>query len=186
MVQTQRLSGSARTKLIILLPRLRRFAAILAGSRDGADTLLRSACKKILAGGRVSQQGAAFDLWAFGELHADWLAGLRSQENPISQGPGDASTFLPAGASDGDEHSRDIAEILGNLPPQQRSAALLVYGEGFSYDEAAQILDTPFQTVIARVSRALGSFIARADWLDSTGLGGAKVEKLQHTKRQAG
>ena len=186
MVQTQRLSGSARTKLITLLPRLRRYAAILAGNREAADTLLRSACKNMLDGGRVSRQGTAFDVWAFGELHADWLAGLRSQNNPISQAQGDAATFLPADASSEYEHSRGIADILATLPPQQRSAVLLVYGEGFSYDEAAQILDAPFKTVLARVSRALGSFIARADWLDSTGLGGAKVEKLQHTKRQAG
>ncbi|GBE44666.1 MAG TPA: hypothetical protein ENH05_02550 [Rhizobiales bacterium] len=186
MAQTQRLSGSARTKLIFLLPRLRRFAAVLAGNRESADALLRAACKNMLDGARAFQQGTAFDLWAFGELHGEWLAGLRSHNNPISQGQGDASAFLPADASGEIGKFQEIAEILAKLPPQQRSAVLLIYGDGFSYDEASQILDAPLPTIIARVSRALGSFVERADWLDSAGLAGAKVEQLQQTNRQAG
>ncbi len=167
MAQSERLSASARNKLITLLPRLRRFATLLAGDRGGADALLRSACRKILDKGDSFQQGTAFDLRAFSELHSEWLSGLRSHETPISQGQGDASAFEPAGREDDDGHFHEIANILAKLPPQQRSAVLLVYGEGFSYDEAGRILDTPLPTVITRVSRALASFIERADWLDS-------------------
>ena len=185
MAQTQRPGGSARTKLILLLPRLRRFAAVLAGNPESADALLRLACKKMLVGADVFQQGTAFDLWAFGELHGEWLAGLRSHDNPISQGQGDAAAFLPADTSGEIGRCKDVAEILAKLPPQQRSAVLLIYGDGFSYDEAAQILDAPSQTIVARVSRALGSFIERADWLDSAGPAGASVEQLQQTNRQA-
>lgn len=186
MAQSERLSASARTKLITLLPRLRRFAILLAGDREGADSLLRSACKKILDEGHAFRQGTAFDVLAFCELHGEWLRDLRSHETPISQGQGDASAFEPAGLEGGDGHLPEIADILAKLPPQQRSAVLLIYGEGFSYEEAGRILDTPVQTVIARVSRALASFIERADWLDSAGLSGAKVEQLNQTKRQAG
>lgn len=186
MAQTQRLSRSERTKLIILLPRLRRFAVLLAGNTVSADALLRLACKKMLDGARAFRQGTAFDLWAFGELHGEWLAGLRSHNNPISQGQGDPSAFLPADASGEIGKFQEIAEILAKLPPQQRSAVLLIYGDGFSYDEVSQILDAPARTVIARVSRALGSFVERADWLDGTGPAGAEVEQLQQTNRQAG
>ncbi len=186
MAQSERLSKSARTKLIILMPRLRRFAKLLAGDRDSADNLLRSACRKILDKGHTFQQGTAFDLRAFAELHGEWLSDLRSHETPISQGQGDASAFAPAGLENDEHHFLEIAGILAHMPPQQRSAVLLVYGEGFSYDEAARILDTPIQTVIARVSRALASFIERADWIDSAGLYGAKVEQLKQINRQAG
>ena len=54
------------------------------------------------------------------------------------------------------------------LPAQQRSAALLIYGEGFSYEEAANILDTTPETVMARLSRVLSTFVERADWLESS------------------
>jgi RNA polymerase sigma-70 factor (ECF subfamily) len=186
MAQSERLNASARTKLITLMPRLRRFATLLAGDRDSADSLLRTACKKILDKGHTFQQGTAFDLRAFSELHSEWLSGLRSHETPITQGQADASVFEPAVQGDGDDHLSEIADILAHLPPQQRSAVLLVYGDGFSYDEAARILDTPLQTVIARVSRALASFIERADWIDSARLYGAKVEQLKQINRQAG
>ncbi len=186
MAQSERLSASARTKLIVLMPRLRRFATLLAGNRDGADRLLRAACMKILDKGHTFQQGTAFDLRAFTELHSEWLSDLRSHETPISQGQGEASAFEPAIQGDGESYFLEIAEILAHIPPQQRAAVLLVYGEGFSYDEAARILDTPLQTVIARVSRALASFIERADWIDSAGLYGAKVEQLKQINKQAG
>jgi len=140
----------------------------------------------MLEGPGEFQGGIAFDLWAFGELHGEWLAGLRSHVNPILQGQGDTSAFLPADASGELGKFQEIAEILSRLPPQQRSALLLIYGDGFSYGEAAKILDAPSQTIIARVARALGSFIERADWLESTALAGASVEQLQQTNRQAG
>lgn len=186
MAQSERLSVSARNKLITLLPRLRRFATLLAGDEGRADSLLRSACKKILDKGHTYQQGTAFDVRAFSELHGAWLSELRSHESPISQGQADSSAFEPVGQQNDDGHFSEIAEILAHLPPQQRSAALLVYGDGFSYEEAGRILDIPHQTVIARVSRALASFIERADWIDSAGLYGAKVEQLKQSNRQAG
>lgn len=182
MALTKRQSESARSKLITLLPRLRRFSKVLAGDRDSADALLRSACKKMLGQGASYQHGTAFDIWAFGLLHNEWLAVLRSHELPISQGQADAAVF-EASEGEGEVNAGAIAGILATLPPQQRSAALLLYGEGFSYDEAAIILDIPVETVIARVSRALASFIERADWLDSSRLTSGKVEQLN---RQAG
>lgn len=185
MAHSQRLNKSVRTKLITLLPRLHRFALTLAGNRESADALLRAACNNMLDGGAVSRQGLAFDVWAFGALQGEWLAGLRTQTYPISQGQGDVTTFLPVGAAGEDRQFRDIAGVLSKLPPQQRSAVLLVYGEGFSYAEAAQILETPLDTVIARVSRALGAFITRAG-PDDTGPVAANVEQLQQINRQAG
>ncbi len=186
MAQSERSSATARTKLITLLPRLRRFAVLLAGDRDSADALLRTTCRKILDKGNSFQQGTAYDLQAFSELHGQWLSDLRAQETPISQGQCDAVAFEPAVKVKGKNHFRETADILATMPPQQRSAVLLVYGDGFSYEEAARILQTPLQTVIARVSRALASFIERADWIDSTRLYGAKVEQLKQINRQAG
>jgi RNA polymerase sigma-70 factor (ECF subfamily) len=185
MAQTKQLTASARIKLITLLPRLRRFATVLAGDLEGGDALLRAACKGMLGLGHKFQHGTAFDIWAFGKLHGEWLTWLRSHETPISQSQADASAFAPAANNEGDGYSGEITDIIAKLPPQQRNAVLLVYGEGFSYDEAAKILDTPVKTVLARVSRALASFIERAHWLESPGLYGAEVEQLDHSNRQA-
>ena len=182
MARTKQLGASVRTKLITLSPRLRRFSNVLAGDKEGAGALMRTVCKEILDGVSIFQECTAFDLWAFREMHSQWLGQLRSHRNPLSQSQADPSIFEAAG----DPHSAQIADILAKLPPQQRSAVLLIYGEGFSYDEAGKILDTSPQNVIARVSRALASFVERADWLESVALSGAQVEQLDQINRQAG
>lgn len=159
---------------------------MLAGDRESADSLLRTSCKKMLGQADALQPGSAFDIWAFGQLHAQWLTVLRSHELPIAQGQADASVFLPAGDVEGYDHSEEIAGILSKLPPQQRSAVLLVYGEGFSYEEVTRILDTPIDTVLARLSRALASFVEKAHWLESSETGSGKVAQLNQMNRQAG
>lgn len=182
MARTIQPGASVRTKLITLSPRLRRFSNVLAGDREGAGALMRAVCKEILDGVSIFPEGTAFDVWAFSELHSQWLGQLRSHHNPLSRGQADPAIFKAAG----DPHSVRIADILAKLPPQQRSAVLLIYGEGFSYDEAGRILDTSPQNVIARVSRALGSFVERADWLESAAVSRPQVEQLDQINRQAG
>lgn len=186
-MQSGQLSASERTKLITLLPRLRRFSTVLAGERAGADALLRSACRKMLRSGSTYQQGTAFDVWAFGKVHTDWLAELRSHASPLAQAQGATAAFPFEEDSAGEaDHLAETLEIVAALPAQQRSIALLIYGEGFSYEEAAAILDTTPQTVVARLSRALSTFIERADWLKSARRQSADIQQLNQMKRQAG
>jgi RNA polymerase sigma-70 factor (ECF subfamily) len=189
MAQGERITQSTRLKLISLLPRLRRFAAVLAGDRAGCDRLLRDACLRMLEDEHLNQQGAPFDRWAFAELYALWLERLRDHTDPMTQGKGDVDLFMAAfmGAEGNSAEIAETAAVLTKLPPQQRSAALLIYGDGFSYDEAAMILDAPLQTVVERAARALASLIER------TGLAGgeapstgAQIESLFPAQRQAG
>ena len=118
------------------------------------------------------RQGSAFDIWAFSMLHTEWLAGLRSHANPLTQAQGESGAF--------------VIEDFGELPAQQRSAALLIYGEGFSDDEAGEILDTAAETVMARLARALATFVERADWIKNTVRRSAQIEQLDQIKLQAG
>lgn len=186
MAQTKQLRAAVRNKLITLLPRLRRFGLILAGDDESADVLLRNTCNRMLDDDETYQQGTAFDIWAFKQLHAAWLRDLRAHNAPIAQVQADASIFETDRRRCSDVRICDVAEILVKLPPQQRAAALLVCGEGLSYEDAATILETDRQTVVARVSRALASFVERADWLDSAANDGAEVQHLQQINRQTG
>ena len=56
---------------------------------------------------------------------------------------------------------RFTATFLGQLPPQQRSTLLLVYGEGFDYEDAARVLDSNADTIEARLIRASASLADR-------------------------
>ncbi len=49
------------------------------------------------------------------------------------------------------------------LPEAQRITVLLVYVEGFSYKNAAQVLDIPIGTVMSRLAGARGRISQRMD-----------------------
>ncbi|HET9716950.1 MAG TPA: RNA polymerase sigma factor [Pseudolabrys sp.] len=64
------------------------------------------------------------------------------------------------------ERERMVASAIDNLPPRQRSAIMLTYGEGMTNAEVAEILDTSVsavETLLVRgkhnLRRALGSMI---------------------------
>jgi RNA polymerase sigma-70 factor, ECF subfamily len=71
------------------------------------------------------------------------------------------------------EDGRDIVEqrselaavyrALGQLPPDQRAAFLLVAVEGQSYRQAAEILNVPQGTVMSRLARARARIAAQLD-----------------------
>lgn len=186
MVQAENDGGTIRTRLVTLLPRLRRFAAVLAGDRQGGDELLRAACKIMLDEGHRYQRGTPFARWAFSEIYAVWLARLRAHRQPIAQVRADEGLFAgapPDGATDAPPPP--VAGFLASLPPQQRSVILLVYGEGLSYEDVAKVLDTPTETVAARVSRALAALIDRLGPLDGRGRAGATVEPFDPEPKQA-
>ncbi len=187
MVQREKAGDSTRLKLVSLLPRLRRFAGILAGDRAACDSLLRTACQAMLADSHRFQRGTPFDRWAFAELYAHWLEALRDHDDPIAQGRGDGTLFLAAfsGAAKSDGEIVATVGLLAKLPPQQRSAALLVYGEGFSYEDAALILDTTPQTVIERAARALSAHIGLTGPSEGAAGQGAPVASLYPNQRQA-
>ena len=52
--------------------------------------------------------------------------------------------------------NRDLAQrLLAGLPPEQREAILLRYGQGLKYREIAAVTGLPLRTVQSRVRKAL-------------------------------
>jgi Sigma-70, region 4 len=47
-----------------------------------------------------------------------------------------------------------VIRSIGQLPEAQRETVLLVYGEGYSYSEAAAALTVPIETVMSRLAAA--------------------------------
>jgi RNA polymerase sigma-70 factor (ECF subfamily) len=45
-----------------------------------------------------------------------------------------------------------VLRVLGRLSEAQRETVLLVYGEGFSYREAADFLEIPIGTIMSRLA----------------------------------
>jgi RNA polymerase sigma-70 factor (ECF subfamily) len=150
-------ADDVRSNLAGLLPRLRRFAWGLAGSRDEGDDLVQAACEKALAREHQFTPGTRLDSWLFRIVQTTWID-LRRQAR--TRGTEVDSEAL-AKVADGRGHAGEARIALGTverailaLPEEQRSVLLLVSIDGVSYREAAEILAIPIGTVMSRLARA--------------------------------
>lgn len=176
-----------RSGLIALLPRLRRLAMVLAGDREEGDALLGRACQVMLEGAERDRPPQRFDHWALGALHGLWLAELRRQKEPSAhlRADEDCLRALLEDWAAPELEVEEMAAFIAGLPPQQRAAVLLVYGEGLSYAEAAGVLDAPVETVASRTSRALGGLVERLSLQAREAHSGAGAALTQEEQDQA-
>jgi RNA polymerase sigma-70 factor (ECF subfamily) len=145
-----------------MLPRLKRFADVLTGEKKEGKALLRRALFRMLNEHHRYQRGTSFDRWAFAEIYAQWLDELRDHAEPLRQGKTSQENFARLFHKDGEEAFDDLtANFLAELPPQQRSTLLLVYGEGFDHEDAARVLDATAGAIEARLIRVSASLADR-------------------------
>lgn len=187
MDHPEKATESAHAQLIALLPRLRRLAAVLSGEREKSSALVRAACVEIVERAHVSERGLDFDHEALAIMYAIWLGDLRRQRQPITQAQGDETLYraMLSGAEGALPGGGEVAGFLAGLPPQQRVALLLTYGERLSYEQAAKILDTPAETISARVNRAREALIARLGLMDGPDEDDTEIEELYPVEQRA-
>ena len=90
-------------------------------------------------------------------LRSIWLNELRARRVREGGGFVDASEALTVDGGREIETNIFAAQVLrevGGLPEAQREAVLLVYVEGLSYREAAEVLAAPIGTVMSRLAAA--------------------------------
>jgi DNA-directed RNA polymerase specialized sigma24 family protein len=165
-VQAKWSHDSIRHGLITMLPRLKRFADVLVGERRDGTALLGRALRRMLAEQHRYQRGTPLDRWALSEIYRLWLHELREQPDPMRQAKAQAKADDKSferlfGGAQGEAVDVLTAAFLSNLPPQQRCTLLLVYGEGFDCEDAGRVLDSPPDTVAARLIRASASLADR-------------------------
>jgi len=142
--------------LIAELPKLRRFAFSLTGNRADAEDLVQNLVLKMLMKG-LSKDVSALP-WLLRVCKNIWLDEIRSrdvrvkavQEKKIPET--DKVTL-----EDTQENSyslEQVIRVLEHMSEEQRIIIGLVIIEGFSYAEAAEVLEIPQGTVMSRLSRA--------------------------------
>jgi RNA polymerase sigma-70 factor, ECF subfamily len=143
-----------------LLPRLWRFALRLTRSTSDAEDLVQRCCLRALEKRMQWQPGSVLLSWLFSIMHSVWLNELRSVQRRREgnlDGAVDIDDFEDHSRQGDPEYQllcRQIVQAVGALPEAQRVVMVLVAVEGFSYREAAQIMDVPIGTVMSRLSRA--------------------------------
>ena len=146
-----------KTGLAPHLGRLWRYGLILSGARDVADDLVQATCVRAIERADQFQAGTRLDRWLFSIMRSIWLNELRSRR--VREGGGfiDASEALVIDGERDIETNIFVGQVLkevGGLPEAQREAVLLVYVEGLSYREAAEILAAPIGTIMSRLAAA--------------------------------
>ncbi|MCG8692900.1 MAG: RNA polymerase sigma factor [Minwuiales bacterium] len=158
------MSEQLKAEIAALVPRLRRFAYAISGSREEGDDLVQTACVKALS--RIDQYrpGTRLDSWMFRIVQNTHIDAIRSRKR--FQGSSDAETLERLSdegrEADRNEHRLLLAKAraaIAALPEQQRAVIALVAIEGYSYKEAAAILDTPVGTVMSRLNRARANLL---------------------------
>ena len=144
-------------QLIAVLPRLRRFARGLSGSVADADDLVQAACERALARQHQFQEGTRFDSWMFRIVQTIWIDQVRSRD--VRKEDGDIAedrlgSDEPARRVEARLALDEVRRALDRLPPDQRTALLLVSVEGLSYKEAAEVVQVPVCTIMSRLARA--------------------------------
>jgi RNA polymerase sigma-70 factor (ECF subfamily) len=159
-------TGELRREIGVMLPRLYRFALILARSPADADDLVQGACERALARARQFKPDTRLDRWLFRILHSIWLNELRARavRRRFHVREQHAANAREDGASRADSTLllREMLTMVMALPKEQRAVLLLVCCEGFTYRETADTLDIPIGTVVSRLARARNALLNRA------------------------
>lgn len=147
-----------RYQMVGLLPRLRRFARSLAKDPDRADDLVQAACERALNRLGQVQEGKRLDSWLYRIIYTQWIDHLRRRKTRTARlvVVSDENKSGTPGTNSGErlDDALDLQNALNTLPQEHHAAIMLVCVEGYSYAEAAAVLEVPAGTVASRVARA--------------------------------
>ena len=143
-----------QSRILELLPKLRRFARSLTRNPHDADDLLQRALERALTHLEQWQADTRLDSWLYTIIKHAWIDELRSRARR-------EHTFADAGQAEAvPDHRGDasgtlsVDQAMACLPEEQRLAVALVLIEGLPYKEAAQIIGVPMGTLTSRLARA--------------------------------
>ena len=118
---------------------------------------VQATCLRAIERADQFQPGTRLDRWLFAILRSIWLNESRARRVRAGQGVLDAGEALSVDGAHEIETNISAAQVLraiGALPSAQRETVLLVYVEGYSYREAAELLGVPIGTIMSRLATA--------------------------------
>ena len=151
---TDPVEPSAGERLLVWLPRLRRYARALAGQRDDADDLVQDTLERAWARSHLWRGVADMRAWLFGIMHNLHAEGVRRPRLHTVTIDDDDTPEQPVAPAQGERLAvRDLQAALDALPIEQKEVLLLVGLEDMSYADAAATLGIPIGTVMSRLAR---------------------------------
>jgi len=142
------------------IPALRRYARALVRDSDRADDLVQDCLERGISRFGQFQPGTNLRTWLFTILHNLHCDNMRRQNRrgvhvSFDDWMETAQTTIQTGAEQPRAmHLRDFRRTFGGLQEKDQQILLLIGVEGFTYEEAAQVLDVAVGTVKSRLFRA--------------------------------
>lgn len=151
------------------LARLWRYGLVLSARRDVAEDLVQATCLRALERADQFIIGSRLDRWLFSILHSIWVNEVRARQ--IRQGAGfvdpeESLTFDGVRHMDNGVLAAQVLREVAMLPEAQRGVVFLVYVEGLSYREAADVLGVPIGTIMSRLAAARDSLARKTGLRD--------------------
>jgi len=127
-----------------------------------ADDLLQCGLERAITHLEQWQPDTRLDSWLYTILKNAWIDELRSRRRAeLLLHDADQAELVVDHQAD-PSATLSIQQAMARLPEQLRLAVALVLIDGFSYKEAAEIMDVPIGTLASRVARGRG---ALQSWL---------------------
>lgn len=150
-----------------LTPKAYAIAFRLCGRQPDAWDLVQNAMIRVLKNHHRYDAAYSVEQWLHQIVRNLYIDRLRREgrrrEDPLDAEPREGSRALsetladdappPEAALEGSERATAVQEALSELPVEWRMAVALVDLEGYSYDEAARILEIPASTLGVHVFR---------------------------------
>jgi RNA polymerase sigma-70 factor (ECF subfamily) len=137
------------------IPRLRRFARVLARGNDLADDLVQDTLVRAIAARASFSEGTNLRAWLFAILRNVHLSlRRRASRSPLLPAPEEMPMTPVSGGQEEGHAMRDLGRAFESLPKAQQQVLWLTVVEGMEYEDVAQVLGTPVGTVRSRLSRA--------------------------------
>lgn len=149
-------AADMRELIVGELPHLRRYALFLTREPSHAEDLVQDCVARAID--RETQYRYDVDLrsWLFTILRNLFLNEMRRRQRaPFVDRDGDEplSDHIQ-GAQEATVELRELCDALARLSHDHAEILVLIVVEGYTYDEAARILDVPVGTVRSRLARA--------------------------------
>jgi len=149
--------NEVRNGISPLFPRLWRYCLVLTSNHDRANDLAQATCLRAIEKAHQFASGTTLDRWLFRIAQRIWFNELRS--DAVRRGNGlstidEIEISDPSADPETNIYARQVLLSVMGLPEAQRLTVLLVYLEGYSYQEAADTLEIPIGTVMSRLSAA--------------------------------
>lgn len=152
-----------RQALIDALPRLKRFAIVCCQNEDDADDLVQMTVERGLTRWQQWSGRGEVCFWLFRILRNLWLDGGRKRVKMPSVELQPEHWVTSSTATESLSEFSEIADLVANMPIGQREVILLVCVEGYSYKQAAELLEIPIGTLMSRLARGRASLLDRTE-----------------------